>query len=329
MMKNLSLYTALVVMLTGVAHAGDVGLTSLFAFDEGQGAPANAVDAAPGGALFGNRADKLLPQYVPGVKGQALQFAGVSRTEGNWVDAGKTGLPDSSQGWKTGSVSLWVKVAEGSTNAAGIFGAMNSGSGSKSTFVITTSDDGAWRLFIRSRTNEAFTFGGDPGRWRDGKWHLIVITWDVDDNAGFYLDGVDVTSRMSLKDALASSNKLDKWDNTMRLGAVGRTDESNQKLGIQSTFDGCLDEVGIWNRRLTAAEVAAMHNLMRNPALNYGTADAALLLDVFARGNGAFARTSDGKMWRHVTGLTGAPGTIVDGTAIVLDANGGGVRMVD
>ena len=169
-------------------------------------------------------------------------------------------------------------------------------------------------------------FVGGDSAWRDGKWHQMTVTWDVDKDAKLYVDGVENSTFTAVKDELESSHTLDRWDNPMRIGAAGRSEERHDMNGIQSTLDGCLDEVGVWKERLTGIQAAALHNLMKS-SLKYGTLDAEILFGVFARGEGAFGKTSDGKTWKYATGLSGAAGTVVEDKALILDDKGNGVQL--
>jgi hypothetical protein len=76
-----------------------------------------------------------------------------------------------------------------------------------------------------------------------GAWQHVAVTYDgASTVARFYLDGVEVASRGHDQDAMGATNL---W----RIGAYG-----DKPVGY---FDGALDEIRIYRRALTAAEVAA------------------------------------------------------------------------
>jgi hypothetical protein len=76
----------------------------------------------------------------------------------------------------------------------------------------------------------------------DGNWHHLALTWEVGEANGFssYLDGRLVATRDSSFDALPALNAA------LYFGSLN---------GAGEFMNGQLDEIGIWNRALTAAEV--------------------------------------------------------------------------
>ncbi len=81
-----------------------------------------------------------------------------------------------------------------------------------------------------------------------GQWQFVVGTFQ-NGNAILYLDGQQIAS---------GGMNLDERDfnNHLVFGCVGFDGASN----IENPFSGSLDEIAIWNRALSAAEVAELYN---------------------------------------------------------------------
>ena len=96
-------------------------------------------------------------------------------------------------------------------------------------------------------SNDGATAGISAGNATDGKWHSLVMTWKQDTVGGFasYLDGELIASRDS------SNNPLPFNGAPLFFGAFN---------GAGEFMNGCLDEIAVWNRALSAGEVRANWN---------------------------------------------------------------------
>ena len=327
---------ALAVLLGAMPVAAQGELLSLFTFDESSGNPANSVSGVSGGTLTTNRTDSAMPMYVAGQVGNALQFSRSGAAE-NWVDCTTGGFPKTgaANGWSTGTISLWIKSGD-TTNLGGILGAMNLGS--HEAFILTTNNAvgtaaNSIRLFVRTNNGSDDNYGlnfptGSPAL--DNQWHHLLITWDIASNnssnggdAKIYIDGGDALAFTRNAYAASSSSSFNAWTYPVRIGGIGRSDTTADMTGL----DGALDDVSVWNERLTATQAKAIYNLAVD-SLNYGIADADTLFGIFAAGAGAQGDTSDGKTWQYVTGLSGDAGSVVNHTALILDGSGNGVQII-
>lgn len=93
---------------------------------------------------------------------------------------------------------------------------------------------------IATDTTEVIATADDPAN--DGNWHFVVGTYDHS-NVKIYVDGDLQTDQPS------SSMNIVYTDAVVRIGYID---------GTQAT--GSLDEIGIWNRALTQAEVTELWN---------------------------------------------------------------------
>ena len=106
---------------------------------------------------------------------------------------------------------------------------------------------GVWTNFILNAAN-----GGPAAFVADGKWHLVAVTVDRNHPQGvrFYVDGAQVGA---------------PFDPTPHQGNLGNTVDlwiakSHPIAASSQYFDGEIDEVEIFNRALTAAEVGSVYD---------------------------------------------------------------------
>jgi hypothetical protein len=87
---------------------------------------------------------------------------------------------------------------------------------------------------------------------RDGAWHQIAITFDVPGSANnmIYIDGAPVAATLSLNNYNGNN---DPAGTLMRIGF----DTSGE---VNSNYNGLMDEMGVWSRALSGAEVSELYN---------------------------------------------------------------------
>ena len=124
------------------------------------------------------------------------------------------------------------------------------------TGYIIDGDDASDRLAVFFYANSLYYFAGSVGRtigaaneYNDGEWHHVVVTFDATENA--YVDGV-------LKTSLADGS------NQLTGVVIGARYSLNENLG------GDIQNVRIYNRALSATEVATLYNRPWE-GTNYGT----------------------------------------------------------
>ena len=165
----------------------------------------------------------------------------------------------------------------------------------------------------------------------DGEWHHIVCTRDRDGTNYIYIDGV--------QDGARASNGHDLGEpTTLRLGGRNPYDAG-------AKFVGCVDEVSIWRRALSAGEAVALYQMPAELSDTYGgqAVEGDLLVEgieaagdlAVLGGDGAFG--TEGTVRGALTlwdGTGGTPGCIAlvssDGTPWHLFAgNDGRLRIAD
>ncbi|MCX7598342.1 MAG: family 10 glycosylhydrolase [Armatimonadetes bacterium] len=93
------------------------------------------------------------------------------------------------------------------------------------------------------RTPESVHVGGSVAAWKRGEWHQIVVSWEAGQGVWLYLDGREV------------SHKEAAWD-------AGRVPPPRRlhlcaDCNGRDRFEGLVDEFRIYDRALTAEQVAA------------------------------------------------------------------------
>ena len=180
-----------------------------------------------------------------------------------------------------GSNSNWVAFVQGRFGMAGQFNGSNSyvcvGASGSTTQLLNTSSNWTWSVWIKTVSNspgEILVSGKLGGRWNvlkmfdathlgwvnsaggagtsyltkkfgDGVWHhLLVTTTDASNYKNIYLDGAQVLT------VNGSSNV-----NTQNPFYIG-----GEEAGSGYCFNGQIDAVLIYNRILTASEIATLAN---------------------------------------------------------------------
>lgn len=214
----------------------------------------NANDAAGTvhGTLKGEPNDIVLPGFINGVPnlGQAIEFDGTQ-----YVQLTTEAYPKSGPGaaLEAGTVSCWVRIDAFSTATAMVLGTHNDGNGPGCQMWF--SGTGGQQINFRLRQNTGDTdmphVSGTTATTLvgDGQWHLITATYEKGSVGQLYLDG----KPFGASDAYASNPTFDPWDYPMIIGA-------NNNRGVVTDFlDGAVDDVKIFNYRLTGMEIADMY----------------------------------------------------------------------
>jgi len=224
---------ALVVVLAlaaaaSLVWASSVGLVSYWPFDEGSGP--TAFDAVNGNDGTINGAT-----YVPGKFGKALNFA----ASGDLVTVGNDALLRPAKV----TVSDWVRNVGAPTSYDYILA--KTLDGGKASYAFYTGGSGGLFFYVSGSTYYLSHDAGS-GIW-DGGWHHIAGTYDGS-SVRLFVDGSEIGTAKPGPLAIVYGTTVFNGD--LSIGSYG-----NQSPAL---FDwrGEIDEVGIWNRALSAAEVA-------------------------------------------------------------------------
>ena len=222
-------------------NGNEAGLVSYWRLNEGSGTTVNeTAPTARTGTLIGG------PQWINSTAPIALSPVAGTGISFDGLDDQITVNHAPALNAYPLTVTAWFRTSRNSANYDAIVNKYPGGSGN------------GYSLHVRNGRLAAFYFnpnggrvytadpGFDGGFVADGQWHHVAFL--VDTNGGrLYLDGVQTGSQ--------------SWV----LGAPGPPTDTNAvsfgRYPGQSSFSGQIDEVAIWNRTFTSAEIAAMHNL--------------------------------------------------------------------
>lgn len=176
------------------------------------------------------------PAYVDGVSGKAVLLDGshhftVPQTGGLLFGA-DTDF----------TVGFWVKTSGQWSGDPSFISNKDWDSGANQGWIVAGEANGPdwqWNFKGASTTRKDFDNGGLV---QDGKWHHILVSHDRDGNATFYQDGVLIASV-----SIAGTGSCD----TAFPIAIGRDGELDYSFS-QPVY---MDEVKIWRRALSAADV--------------------------------------------------------------------------
>lgn len=147
----------------------------------------------------------------------------------------------------SGTWSIWIKTT---SISGGAFGIMEKGSNLTSNVCINEYQNKiggglSWQVNSGAQVSYSNLIVND------GNWHLFIFTWNNGTIKG-YFDGIQTTNSGTYPSGLfnLANGKPIK---------IGRLDD----LYWQS-YDGLLDDIGIWNRALTQQEITALYQGSNN-----------------------------------------------------------------
>jgi fibronectin type 3 domain-containing protein len=276
----------LIVVLAGAAPAANgPGLVAAYSFDDGSG---TTLSDASGNGHNGTVSGAT---WAAGHDGGALSFDGSSAS----VDLGGLGTF-----YQSGfTLEAWVKKS-GAKKDVAVVGSWNGGG----PMLWVDHIAGDYQLVMNSGMSNYLDSGQAPVA---GQWQNLAATYDGS-TARYYIDGTQVASR-SVSFPIGSSNV---W----RIGAYGSP--------AGGFFDGLVDDVRIYSRALSGAEVQTdMNDPVTNPSPPAGPTEPASLA-VTDR-----SQTSISAHWEASSGpngvagyhvyLDGAPVDTVTGTSYTFD----------
>ncbi|MHC4679453.1 MAG: LamG domain-containing protein [Planctomycetota bacterium] len=207
----------------GVANADiETGLVGYWPLDEGAG---TTVADASGRGHNGVFAEGT-PEWVEGMFGKALKFDGVNKVE----------IPDHPDFHPEDAVSiaLWAKPEAGQLD----WGKLFCRRASTGEYLYKIDYDSSQQIRASVTTSSgSFTASPRPPNF-PGEWGHLCLTYDGS-AVILYKDGEEVAR-------IAASGKLQQDDVSLSIGG---------RLGSGQNFTGIIDDVRLYNRALTPAEI--------------------------------------------------------------------------
>lgn len=171
------------------------------------------------------------PNYVPGIIGSAFNFTGTNYL----VSQNNAGTQISGANSRT--LAMWV--ISSSNNPA-------SGNGYHLVSWGTCSSGQAFGIYINHNKYEYLGCGGDfeMGGRADGVWKFLVLTYN----------GTDVIAYVNGTRTASSTLALNTGNHPIAVGTRFDTP------GVDDAINTSIDEIGVWNRSLTDAEILNLYN---------------------------------------------------------------------
>ncbi len=251
-------------------------IQAIWHFD-GSGTVANAGTVASGFSggpgLTATMASTTLAYGASSIANFRQAVTATSPNAGDYFSAGTnlTDLPAAT--W-----SFWIKAALPTGSHQRIFYKSND-NGSKGYYLILrTTGEFEFRKVHASANHDLQTCPVSSGYFANS-WHHIVVTWDgtsAANSAKFYMDGTELVSTGVADTRLANAASCTNWSTNYgytytAAGTGGFTTDSGYPFylfGVPTStttnpssvsFAGSIDEFVIWNKVLTAAEIALVY----------------------------------------------------------------------
>jgi hypothetical protein len=216
------------------------------------------------------------PAYASGKIGQAFSFDGVDDTVSVGMlnnTALNEALPFSIAAWiNTSDTSPYQTIASNYMGESG-------GLGNYSTYLIINSGNLVFGLNKRQQVDESISTGISTG------WHFVTATYDGS-VLNLYLDGV--LQESAVRQFTGSSDNTRGW-------YIGNyPPEWVSYIGTNTSFHGLIDDVKIYSRALSAAEVANNYGLVSWWRAENDALDSIGGNHVVLQGGVSFAEGHDG-----------------------------------
>lgn len=192
------------------------------------------------------------PTWVPGKLEGGLQFVPASNTY--------VAVPDADDSKYTGAITLsaWIYLNSGSGENVSIMSKNAANGGSDNPFDFRTGNSNSELTLVRSRPSSTYCVYHINTTVGLNSWHHVAVT-EADGNIEtvpiFYIDGTDagsVTTQTCVGTGQATGTGHDIW--------IGRRDDGAVEMA------GYMDEARIYNRALSAADIAQLYNF-RSPSI--------------------------------------------------------------
>ncbi|MFA6536151.1 MAG: LamG-like jellyroll fold domain-containing protein [Candidatus Paceibacterota bacterium] len=226
----------------------NLGLTAHWTFD-GKNIVNGAMIDASGNSNTGNFVSIATSTfYTDGVLGQAGKLNGSTQYVSTPLVTNYTAVTSSS----------WVKFDSLSNSYQATVSTNVSGSGQASDWIQWYYTGGQSDVLFRSG---GVTFVNENVSWVPSlnTWYFLTTTWDSagDGKVRFYVDGaIKHTSTGSSNTAMTGSAKV-------LIGALQWADTSQNSIVGSQALAGTVDDVRIYNRALTTAEIKRLYNMGR------------------------------------------------------------------
>jgi hypothetical protein len=233
---------AVLALAAATAVSSRAGLLSLWTFDETSGTVAHDSAGSVDGNLAGSAA------WAPGQGVNGSGAIRLSQATGDYVDMGDVYNFSSAF-----SIQAWVKLESGDTGGFAVVARHHAGTAAGYFLALNDTGDGC------SAVGTAHFYAGYPcsgvsgGGFNDGNWHQIVGTFSGG-VASIYIDG-------QLQASSNGSTGLTQISAPFVVGGLLNVPGT----AVYNTFNGLVDNVGVWDSALTGSEVQSLYGAAQTP----------------------------------------------------------------
>jgi endonuclease/exonuclease/phosphatase family metal-dependent hydrolase len=192
--------------------------------------------------------DLQQPEYSEGISGMALDLSEKAAMRSPVIiEEGSVEMYNQATSF---SFQVWIRTLPDAIMGTPIAGNISSEETEAPGWQLRTQSNGAWALSLYDGKNR-FEYIPMPGRQRinDGEWHQITLSLDHQkEEIWLFLDGRNV--------AIINITGLGSLNSDKRL-VIGGSDDKWEygSYGQWHAFNGYIDEVAIWQRKVSAEEV--------------------------------------------------------------------------
>jgi hypothetical protein len=198
---------------------------------------ANRGRSAGDNSSNGNDADINAADWTEGLTGAAVDFDGGAEYA---INSSPQGLPT---GNSDRALSMWVRFDQYQQHT--VFGGYGDDTANENFQIgMDTAGEDRFTVFFWNPA-EDWTTNVTASDYADGTWHMLTVTRNGT-NESFYVDGVLQDTR---------SHTANTADDRIVFG----TEIDHTDFGENNSVNATIDEVRIWNRSLTGAEVQWLH----------------------------------------------------------------------
>jgi Concanavalin A-like lectin/glucanases superfamily len=243
--------TSAAAVLTVVPAEADCGLTNaLIAHLKFDGTYTDSTSFHTDGSAVGS------PTFDTGILGKSVHI--VTKKDGSQNDYVTLGYPDQLKFGgdataKDFTVSFWVKVNEQADDQPFISN-KDWGSSNNRGWGVFSQSHGNFRVNITGPNGGSDKFNTTPANVvSDATWHLLTVTVNRTNTVNSYVDGLLVDTKSIVTAGTIDTDDLTQTFNLGQDGTGGYTDGGSAEIDFE------LDDLGIWQRALSADEVACVY----------------------------------------------------------------------
>jgi len=239
MKKLVYLLTLLLIMVMNANGQLTNGIAAYWKLDEISGSIVNDSYSSNDGTVTNATINQT------GILGNGVSFDG----SGDYINCGSNSSLDI--GTSDWSFSCWFKTTASLSSSSNLYTIFANGSSATAGIDIILRGSTLWNgILVRLCDGSSYyDFKPDSdlsSTINNGAWHHLAVTIDRDGNLVIYLDASAVKTKSIT--AYSAKNFYSSYDH--KIGV----------LNFGYSFDGTLDEIGIWKRVLTLAEISQLHN---------------------------------------------------------------------